>query len=386
MPGPACADPDNAKNDLLMNSPRPTTVALYLAQYHPIPENDEWWGKGFTEWTNVAKAQPLFPGHQQPNLPADLGFYDLRVPETRQAQADMARAYGVDAFCYYHYWFGNGRRLLQRPFDDVLASGQPELPFMLCWANQTWSGIWHGLESKTLIEQTYPGPDDHRKHFECLLPAFRDPRYLRVNGCPVFMVFRPLELPDTRATLDLWRAMARAAGLPGMHFLAQHWDPMWDPRPHGYDAFVNASAFKRRRSWVPWSQPLTKLKNKLMDLRRRPTVVSYADLIDHLVPDTASDLAIPCVLPNWDNTPRSSWKGLVMQGSTPELFGRQLDKALKRCAQSPAPDKLLFIKSWNEWAEGNHLEPGRQHGHGYLEVLKSRLGGATAQTASPDGP
>ena len=224
-----------------------------------------------------------------------------------------------------------------------------------------------------MIEQTYPGPEDHRQHFVCLLPAFRDPRYLRVNGAPVFMVYRPLDVPDRRATLDLWRSMAREAGLPGIHFLAEHSDPMWDPRAEGYDAFVNMRALERRRSWAPWSQPLTKVKTKILDIRRRPTVLDYADLADYVVPQVASDLAIPCVLPNWDNTPRSGWKGLVMHGSTPELFGQQLDRALERCATRQTPDPLLFIKSWNEWAEGNCLEPGRLHGHGYLKVLKARL-------------
>lgn len=360
-----------------MNPERPTTVALYLPQYHPIPENDEWWGKGFTEWTNVAKAKPLYPNHQQPNLPADLGFYDLRVPETRQAQADLARAYGVDAFCYYHYWFGNGRQLLQRPFDEVLASGQPDLPFMLCWANQTWSGIWHGLENRTLIEQTYPGPEDHQRHFESLLPAFRDPRYLRVDGAPVFMVYKPLDIPGGRTTLDRWRAMAREAGLPGIYFLAEYFDPMWDPLTEGFDAFVNMRPLQRRRSWVPWNQPLTKVKTKLLDMRQRPTVLNYADLADHMVPKVASNWAIPCVLPNWDNTPRSGWKGLVFEGSTPDLFGRVLDRALVRCASRKAKDNFLFVKSWNEWAEGNFLEPSRAFGHGYLEMMRDRMHAAS---------
>jgi len=231
---------------------RPTVVALYLPQYHPIPENDEWWGKGFTEWTNVANAQPLYPGHHQPSLPADLGFYDLRVPETRLAQADMARAYGVDAFCYYHYWFGNGRRLLQRPFDEVLASGQPDLPFMLCWANQTWSGVWHGLSDRILVEQVYAGQKDHEAHFEMLLPAFQDARYLRIDGMPVFKVYRPTELPEPRKTISLWQDMARAAGLPGIYFLATHSDAQWNPLELGFDAYVKVPRLLRRREWVPF--------------------------------------------------------------------------------------------------------------------------------------
>jgi lipopolysaccharide biosynthesis protein len=179
-----------------------------LPQYHPIAENDEWWGKGFTEWTNVTKALPLYRGHAQPNLPADLGFYDLRVPEARAAQAAMAKTYGVDVFCYYHYWFGNGRRLLERPFEDMLACGEPDFPYMLCWANQTWSGAWHGLDNEVLIEQVYPGEEDERAHFDCLLRAFKDPRYLRVEDKPVFMVYQPEDLPDSRAFTERWRRWA----------------------------------------------------------------------------------------------------------------------------------------------------------------------------------
>src|SRR5205809_7458559 len=169
-------------------------IAFYLPQYHPIPENDQWWGPGFTEWTNTAKARPLFRGHYQPHVPADLGFYDLRQPETREAQAEMARAYGIEAFCYYHYWFGNGRRLLQRPFEEVVQLGQPDFPFCLCWANETWTGVWHGLSSHVLIEQTYPGKEDAARHFHTLLPAFLDRRYVTVDGKPLFLVHSPTEL------------------------------------------------------------------------------------------------------------------------------------------------------------------------------------------------
>jgi len=160
-------------------------IAFHLPQYHPTPENDEWWGKGFTEWTNTTRAKPLYPGHYQPHLPADLGYYDLRLPEARHAQAELARAYGIEGFCYYHYWFG-GRRILERPVNEILASGEPDLPFCLCWANHSWSNIWQGVADRMLIEQTYPGMDDHRRHFEWLLAAFHDPRYIRVDGKPMW--------------------------------------------------------------------------------------------------------------------------------------------------------------------------------------------------------
>src|SRR3990170_1056122 len=212
-------------------------ICFYLPQFHPTPENDAWWGKGFTEWRNVAKAKPLFPGHYQPHLPADLGFYDLRLPEARQAQADIARQYGIHGFCYYHYWFA-GRRLLERPFNEVVVSGEPEFPFCLCWANQSWTGIWHGTPKRILIEQTYPGIEDHRQHFETLLSAFHDKRYLKVEGKPLFVVYSPMDLPDSPRVMELWRELAVRAGLPGLFFVAEHWDPEWDPKPYGYDAVV----------------------------------------------------------------------------------------------------------------------------------------------------
>ena len=216
---------------------RARAIALYLPQFHPIPENDEWWGKGFTEWTNTAKAKPMFRGHYQPHIPADLGFYDLRVPETREAQAALARQYGIEGFCYYHYWFA-GRRILERPFNEVLHSGAPDFPFCLCWANATWSGIWYGEPKRVLIEQTYPGRADHEAHFQTLLPAFKDPRYIRVDDKPVFLIFQPFDLPDAAATLALWRAMAADAGLSGLHIGGMSLSHHWSPRAHGFDVRV----------------------------------------------------------------------------------------------------------------------------------------------------
>jgi hypothetical protein len=357
-----------------MRPTQPTVVAFYLPQYHPIPENDEWWGKGFTEWTNVTKAKPLYRGHQQPDLPADLGFYDLRLPEARAAQADLARAHGIGAFCYYHYWFGDGRRILERPFDEVLSSGQPDFPFMLCWANQSWAGVWHGLDpGRVLIEQRYPGEDDHRAHFQMLCRAFRDRRYLRVEGRPVFMIYNPDEIPDLSATAALYRQMASAAGLPGLYLIAESRSPKWPAQSLGFDAFVNVPRLRRRRESVPWYRPISKIKGKLLDLAKRPTVIPYATEASRMVSKRASDAAIPCVLPNWDNTPRAGYKGMVMQGSTPELFKEVFRAALARAHGRKSPDNLVFIKSWNEWAEGNHLEPCLRFGRGYLDALSAVL-------------
>lgn len=256
------------------SSIKPLLVALYLPQFHPIPENDTWWGKGFTEWTNVAKARRLFPGHYQPHVPADLGFYDLRVPETRQAQADLAQQYGIGAFCYYHYWFA-GRRLLERPFNEVLSSGKPDFPFCLCWANQTWTGIWHGAPDRVLIEQTYPGSDDATKHFYALLPAFKDPRYVCMDGKPMFLIFRPDDLPDSRNFINLWQKLARENGLAGIHFVGFYKNRGWDHASAGFDAAVDQH--------LP---PL--LKHDQKESPAQPTIYHFDVVSPHLVPSDPS--------------------------------------------------------------------------------------------------
>jgi lipopolysaccharide biosynthesis protein len=353
-------------------------VAFYLPQFHPIPENDAWWGKGFTEWTNTAKAKPLFRGHHQPQIPADLGFYDLRVPETRAAQAALAREYGVEAFCYYYYWFG-GKRLLERPFNEVLASGEPDLPFCLCWANATWTGVWHGASNRVLVEQTYPGDADEAAHFSEILKAFRDPRYVTVDDKPMYVVHRPLDIPDVRAMTGRFRAMAARAGLKGLHLVGVTAHKVWDPREYGFDALV-IQRMPALDGSIPWRYPLTKLKARLG--RRRLTVRSYADYIAKLItPHTSQQEYYPCLFPNWDNTPRSGMNGLVLEGSTPELFARHTREALSRVKHKSPQHQLVFLKSWNEWAEGNYVEPDLQFGRRYLEVLRSEL--ATAAASEP---
>ena len=351
----------------------PRLIAFYLPQFHPIPENDEWWGKGFTEWTNVAKARPLYSGHYQPRLPADLGFYDLRVPETRALQAEMARNSGIEAFCYYRYWFG-GKQLLQRPLEEVVQLGEPDFGFCVCWANQTWTGIWHGSPNRILIEQTYPGDDDHRAHFESLLPAFRDRRYTTVDGKPVFVIYRPMELPETHRTVDLWQDMARKAGLSGLHLIGVNEDPNWKPQDYGFDASITPR-LPPRRGWVPRRKMLKWFKQKYEILRGYPTIYDYEKASESFLPESLdATVSYPCVFPNWDNTARSGKNGLVLHDSTPELFRRHLTKAISM-TEGVAPDRrLIFLKSWNEWAEGNYLEPDRRFGMRYLEVIREELG------------
>jgi hypothetical protein len=385
----------------------PRLLAFYLPQYHPIPENDAWWGTGFTEWTNVTRARPLFWGHDQPRLPADLGYYDLRVPEIREAQASLARDAGIEGFVYYHYWFG-GKRLLERPFMEVVKSGRPDFPFCVCWANQTWSGVWHGAEHRVLMEQTYPGELDNERHFAALLGAFHDRRYVRVDGKPVFVVYRPAELPDPERFTRQWRALAHRNGLPGIHFVAHLFslERDWDYRAHGFDAAVLVSYLKawrvraaemlRRRlqesshgvgrdlgAWMSF------VRNRMDRAFRRVhggfrNIVRYEDALPFLLEERSLlPTEYPCAIPNWDNTPRAGRRGLVLHDSTPELFRTHLRRALSQVSNRPLEHHLVFIKSWNEWAEGNHLEPDQKFGHAYLRVVREeRSRCATTPVAS----
>ncbi|WP_454778555.1 glycosyltransferase WbsX family protein [Georgenia muralis] len=346
-------------------------MAFYLPQYFPIPENDSWWGPGFTEWTNVAKARRLFPRHQQPVIPGELGFYDLRVSETRAAQSDLARQHGIEAFAYWHYWFGGGDRILERPFGEVLGSREPGISFCLAWANQSWTGAWHGANDRVLKEQRYPGPEDDRAHFDAVLPAFRDERYFRVDDRPVFYVFRPEELPDAAAFVDHWQTMARDAGLPGLYLVAEMSDLLGaGPRYTAADADgFDASVYMRLPA------DTSRLARAQMRLVRKllggPEIYRYSDSVVDQSP--TGPRIHPCVYPNWDNTPRSGRQGLVLTRSSPEKFRRSVSAAVRTLQSKPPEQRLLWVKSWNEWAEGNHLEPDLVHRREWLEALRVGL-------------
>lgn len=354
---------------------RARVIAFYLPQFHPIPENDEWWGTGFTEWTNVARARSLFPGHVQPRLPTELGYYDLRVPETRAHQAALAEQHGIEGFCYWHYWF-EGRRILERPFAEVLASGQPNFPFCLAWANQTWTGIWHGAPERILIQQTYGDRADVRRHFDAVLPAFRDPRYLCVDGRPIFVVHQPEDLPEPRTFTSLWREWARAEGLPEIFFLGAELAG-WMPHDYGFDGTLIANPWSllndRPRPWFDRLLSLV-LREQRTTLAQHvlgwPARIPYKDVVRYAVPRDQCPFIFPSVLPNWDNTPRSAGGGLVITRSSPELFRQHLDDAFTYVGSRPCEHRLVFLKSWNEWAEGNFVEPDEIHGRAYLTTLR----------------
>jgi hypothetical protein len=362
--------------------PRARIIPYYLPQFHPIPENDEWWGRGFTEWTNVAKARPMFKGHYQPRLPADLGYYDLRVPEVREAQAEMARDHGIEGFCYYHYWFGNQNQLLERPLNEVISSSKPNFPFCLCWANESWTGIWFG-DDRTLIEQRYGGNEDNRRHFEYLLRAFEDSRYIKIDGKPVFQILTPANLPDAREMTDSLREYAHQYGLKGLYLIAGYRAPEgWNPEDSGFDGVVSSrfsSGLESRRNFLPrWLINRALHTRFLSDseflqkrLKRFYRVFDYEEVVEKLRIDKHYDWDyFPVALPNWDNTPRSGLRGYVLTNSTPEKFKRHLAEAIDY-VQGYEPDhRIVFVKSWNEWAEGNYLEPDARFGMGYLNAVK----------------
>lgn len=366
--------------------PKPRFIAYYLPQFHPFKENDEWWGKGFTEWTNVGKAKPLFKGHDQPRVPTELGYYDLRMPEVREAQAQMAREAGVEGFMYWHYWFGNGKTLLADIFKEVLESGKPDFPFCLGWANHSWYAKgWNGAETtskRLLMEQTYPGEQDARMFFESLLPAFKDHRYIKVDGKPLFYVFSPASIPDSY--VQWFREWAEEAGLPGLYIVAninKSFEPKEKYLQKGFDAVtwpritsgadasghVSASLLKRG-----WKKGLKLAKGWLT--RRPPFMEQYRDAARNFCTEAekATDV-IPTIMPQWDHTPRSGWNGLLLVNARPEYFKEAVKKAIETVSDKPEEHQLVFLKSWNEWGEGNYMEPDLTHGRAYIDAMREAI-------------
>ena len=375
-------------------------IALYLPQFHPIPENDEWWGPGFTEWTNVAQARPLFRGHYQPRIPADLGFYDLRLPETREAQANLAKEAGIAAFCYYHYWFA-GHQLLERPLNEVVASRKPDFPFCICWANHTWSSAtWShkGNGSTTLIEQTYPGEEDDKAHFMSLLPAFQDKRYYKIDGKLVFCIYDVWRFPNISQFIQRWRELAKKNNLPGFYFIGmtpntlsfdinnrdthkrvipnlEHSDDIYKAVLHmGFDA---VNSFGKRRGEMRSKGYVSNLLHRGLELAHL-NIGAYtydypATVKEFFAPEDTWENVFPTVMPQWDRTARNANHEGIYVHSTPEHFRSHLQEALHLIKGKQSEHQVLFLKSWNEWAEGNYVEPDRKYGHEYLNAIKETL-------------
>ena len=365
----------------MCNQKKARIIAFYLPQFHEIPENNEWWGEGFTEWTNVKRAKPLFKGHVQPKVPGELGYYNLLDPAVRERQAQLAREAGIEGFCYWHYWFGNGRQLLERPFNEVLASGKPDFPFCLGWANHSWSrktwNVYQKQGSEMLMEQTYPGDDDIIAHFHNVLPAFKDHRYITVDGKPLFLVWSAMSLPDPAHFKDIWNRLAQENGLKGIHFVGLRGGPnksILDPFEVGYDAICHENFYNAelKTSWFK-TYLFTKIHRFLTSkfLLRR---YKYSEFVKHYFTEVDKQSNVyPTIIANYDHSPRSAKKAVIFYGSTPELFKKHLQQALDIIRNKEQEHRILFLRSWNEWGEGNYVEPDAEYGTQYLEVIKESL-------------
>ncbi|MFZ2282381.1 MAG: glycoside hydrolase family 99-like domain-containing protein [Lutibacter sp.] len=363
-------------------------LAYYLPQYHPIPENDKWWGKGFTEWHNVVKAKPLFKGHYQPILPADLGFYDLRVPEIRKAQAKLAKEYGIDGFIYYQYWFGNGKMLLELPAEEMLKDKEIDLPFCFCWANETWKGNWHGLDNPdVLIVQKYNGKEDYINYFNYLLPFFKDERYIKVDNKPMFHVYKFDDIPDLEIFFDTFNNLAIQEGFNGIYFIATICSDSLTNNNSIYGKVDNDVFMKKRYSinflfgkesvFGRIERKLERIIRKTFKYQRtfenrtKPLIFDYKKGVSNFNVKFPHKKYIPCVFPNWDNTARSGNKALIFKNATPQTWKIHLENAVIELLKNPENPQIVVVKSWNEWAEGNYLEPDIKFGHEWLEAISN---------------
>ena len=354
-------------------------IAFYLPQFHPFKENNEWWGKGFTEWTNVGKAKPLFKGHNQPRVPTELGYYDLRLPIVREQQAQMARDAGVTAFCYWHYWFGNGRRLIPEVFDEVLESGKPDFPFCLGWANHSWyAKNWNSdgvTAQKLLMEQTYPGREDEILHFSFLCKAFKDKRYVKIEGAPLLYIFDPINMPANY--VNHLKAWTKKAGFPDLYLVAKL--KPTEKLDESLKMVYNAIAYER----LGGNQPARKVKGVNFIQRNWKKIkglieghppflydyrLSYKKLITK---NEFNEDVIPVLIPQWDHTPRSGWNGSLYIHATPEFFKKHAVEVLN--AVRKKKNKIIFLKSWNEWGEGNMMEPDITYGRGFINALREAI-------------
>ncbi len=356
-------------------------IAIYLPQYHPIPENDEVWGKGFTEWTNVAQAKPLFKGHYQPRIPRDLGFYDLRMPEIREAQAELARNAGIEGFMYWQYYFGNGKKLLERPFEEVLASGKPDFPFCLGWANHSWQTLtWKrdadNKEGKTMImEQRYDGEQQYIDHFMYNLPAFKDNRYMTVYNKPIFVIWNPKEQKnEISKMIKCWNKLAIENGFKGIHFVAQKTIGITSEElfSMGFNAIYlsrTQQALNKSEQWTLWNKIKSKcnLKSSLLKV----DFAKYYKLLN--TSEAENNNVYPCLLSGYDRSPRAGKKAQIFYNFTPESWREHIKDVLHYVKNKDCQNNLIILKSWNEWGESNYMEPDLKYGSALLDILHDEL-------------
>jgi hypothetical protein len=345
-------------------------IAFYLPQFHPIPENDLWWGKGFTEWTNVTKATPQFPGHYQPHLPGELGFYDLRILDVQKRQVELAKQYGIYGFSFYYYWFA-GKRLLEKPVEQFLAHKELDIPFCLIWANENWTRRWDGSETDVLMQQIHT-PETDIEFIKGVEPYLRDDRYIRIGDRPILMVYRVGMMPEPHATADRWREYCVTHGLGEPYLMAAQTFAFEDPRPIGFDAAVQFPPHNQHHS----ARFLINSSIELANPNYSSYLFSYPELIKYKEnePEDAPYPLFKTVFPSWDNEPRKPGRGTIFVESTPDLFKRWL---LAECRwtilNKPPEERLVFVNAWNEWGEGAHLEPDRRFGYAYLQAMFDAL-------------
>lgn len=370
-------------------------IAFYLPQFHCIPENDEWWGKGFTEWTNVKAAKPLFKEHNQPIVPLNNNYYNLLDNKTIRWQIDLAKKYNVYGFCFYHYWF-DGHMLLQQPMEIMKDDEEANIPYCVCWANENWTNAWKADgDVKTLIQQTYGKEDEWERHFNYLLPFFKDKNYILEDNCPFFVIYRPEIIPCLNEMLDYWDKLAKENGFNGMVFAYQQqsfhilegrdesrfkYNIEYQPAYARYDLRMNADSGVNKAAFL-FRNAVRKVCYKLDEkvgtnltahlTRKRITFEDYDELCEQIIarkPD--SDKAIPGMFVGWDNTPRRGNTGTVCLNSTPDKFEQYLRLQILNAKENYKKD-MIFIFAWNEWAEGGYLEPDEHNKYKYLEAISA---------------
>lgn len=344
-------------------------IALYLPQFHPIPENDRWWGRGFTEWRNVARAQPVYEGHYQPHLPADLGFYDLRVTEVMEEQAALAKRYGVHGFCFYYYWFA-GKRLLEMPLERMLETGRPDIPFCLCWANENWTRRWDGSEQEILMKQEHSEKHDHDVIMD-IIRYLRHPNYIKVNGKPVFLVYRIGLFPNIKRTTEIWRDVCRSEGIGEIYLVTvesfEQSNAGAEPSKYGFDASME---------FPPHQMPaMTVVPDKMINPDFSGVIYDYRDVaLKYMSKNAPGYVRFRGVITSWDNTARRPNNSHIFAYSTPEVYQEWLEGVIAQTREQNCGDeRIVFINAWNEWAEGAHLEPDQRFGHGYLKATNNAL-------------
>lgn len=355
---------------------KPAVMAFYLPQFHTIPENDKWWGAGFTEWTNVKKAQSLFTRHYQPRAPLNQNYYCLDNRDALVWQSELMGQYGIDGMCFYHYWF-NGKQLLQTPLSILLANPDIKMPFCLSWANEPWTRAWDGGDKEVLMPQEYGNQADWQAHFDYLITAFQDPRYIRVDGKPMFIIYRAASIPCLAEMLAYWRTLAVEQGLAGIHFVMMN-TVFNDPSSHmGFDAELDFEPMYTIGHDLNWFHRYFRslsirgrhILNRLFKSRKQPEdQISYRTIWRRILARPLRRDRYAGAFVDWDNTPRKAERGLVMHGACPASFSHYFTKQYQRCCQQHIP--FLFINAWNEWAEGTYLEPDSQYKYGYLEAIK----------------